>query len=118
MATTNANVFYPVPEAHPHAYPAVAEPGGQYRTAVKGEAWSRELQRIEWRALRTAASGQIARLHQLTNLLLQPAPADRPAAELEALAQEIRQATGALEDTLHTILDPLTEEPEPGEDAE
>jgi hypothetical protein len=99
------------------AVPQVAEPRGQYRVTVKGEEWPRELQRIELRALRSAASGQIDRLLQLANLLCQPEAADRPAAELAAYAEQIRQATGALEDTFHAIVDPLTEEePEPDDE--
>jgi hypothetical protein len=125
MAGHDTNVFYPRPEERPYAYPLiaggapadVAEPGGQYRVKVEGEEWPRELRRIELRALRAAASGQIARLLQLANLLQQPEPADRPAAELASHAEAIREATHALEDTLHAILDPLTEEtPEPGEE--
>jgi hypothetical protein len=61
--------------------------------------------------------GQTARSLQLANLLSQPEPADRPAAELAEYAEAIREATHALEDTLCAILDPLTETPpEPGEE--
>jgi hypothetical protein len=120
MVNRNPNASYALPEERLNVYPlvtAVAEPHGQYRVTVKGEEWPRELRRIELRALRSAASGQFDRLLQLANLLLQPEATDRPAAELASHAEQIRQATNALDDTLHAILDPLTEEePEPDED--
>jgi hypothetical protein len=125
MANPNPNASHALPEEHLNVHPLftagaapkVADPRGQYRVTVKGEEWPRELRRIELRALRSAASGQIDRLLQLANLLLQPEATDRPAAELASHAEQIRQAATALDDTLHAILDPLTEtEPEPDED--
>lgn len=120
MADRNATAFRPASEGRPYPFPVaagapayhVAENDRQYKAEIRGEEWPREIKRIELRALRTAASGQIGRLYQLANLLLQPEAVDRGAGELERYGREVRQAASILEDAIHGIVDPLTEEPD------
>lgn len=70
------------------------------------------LKQAELKALRKAASGQIARLYQLTNLLIQPDTLDRSVDDLKQIGLQVRDATSILEDTLHAIVEPMVNDPE------
>ena len=70
----------------------------------------------ELKALRTTASGQVGRLYKLASLLIQNEPIDKTAEELKQLGLDIRNAASILEDTVHTIVGPLVDNPSENEE--
>lgn len=80
-------------------------PSRQNAAVVDDTALPQALKKIELKALRQVADSQICRLLQLANLLDVPSPVDRPANLLTQLAEDIREATTMLEETIHGIAD-------------
>jgi hypothetical protein len=89
-------------ENEPHAEQTAT---GRNAVVVDDTALPLALKKIELRALRQMADSQICRLLQLANLQDVPNPVDRPANLLTELAEDIREATTVLEESLQGIAD-------------
>ena len=109
----------------PYLYPVissskplqVAEDSDDYDAApMNDETLPWGLKQAELKALRTAASGQVGRLYRLANLIIQNEPVGRSQDDLKQIAYQIRNAASTLEDTLHAIVGPMVDDPEPDEE--
>ena len=85
-------------------------------TPISNEALPWALKQDELKALRSAASGQVSRLYQLANLLIQAEPLERSADDIKQIGLQVRDAASILEETLHAIVGPMVDDPEPGKD--
>lgn len=112
-STVSKNISYSFPVYSNPDQHCVAEDTDDYTVKpVLSDELPWVMKRIELKALRKTGSGQIGRIYQLTNLLLQPEPIDRTADELKRFALEIREAASSLENILHAIIGPIIDEPE------
>lgn len=99
----------------PYQYPVIAS-SSLLHINEDDEALPWALKQAELKALRKTASGQIARLYQLANLIIKDELIGRSQDDLKQIAEEIRNATNTLEATLHAIVGPRVNDPEPGQE--
>ncbi|MBL1141581.1 MAG: hypothetical protein HND53_06065 [Proteobacteria bacterium] len=107
------NTVYPFFDASRAIKSYIAEETDDYTENTSVQA---ELKCAELRALRAAASGQIGRLYCLVNLLLQDTTFEQTKDDYSKIALQIRDAASVLEESIHTIVGTIVEEPEPSKD--